>query len=100
VQVERTSRLSTRRLDVATHGQEVNPMAPSYQPGDENEESQLPLWATSSRPVADVQPSFTLSQPGQQFGFRVSSQSDAATAQYGATSGLQSYQDAALAREK
>ncbi|KAI5983697.1 hypothetical protein EDD15DRAFT_2201844 [Pisolithus albus] len=60
--------LSTRNLDIATQGQAVNPMAPGY--GDADNESQVPPWAPN--PTADVQfrPMFTLSQPGQLFGFR------------------------------
>ena len=78
-------------------------MAPSYQPPEEDkneDESQLPPWAVSSRPAADVQPSFMLLQPGQQFGFRVASQLDTPTngAPSSMTSALQTHQDAVLAR--
>ena len=80
-------------------------MAPSYQPSKEDKDkdkSQLPSWAVSSRPAADVQPSFMLSQPGQQFGFRVASQLDTPTngTPSSMTSTLQIHQDAALARQK
>ena len=65
----------TRNLDVATQGQAVNPMAPDYSHDDQ--ESQIPPWWPSPESrVQDVpaRPSFTHSQLGQPFGFKVPSQ--------------------------
>ncbi|KAI5983249.1 hypothetical protein EDD15DRAFT_2376648 [Pisolithus albus] len=72
VQTTEYTRPSTRNLDAATQGQAVNPMAPGH--SDDDEESQIPPWA--SQPMSDllVRPSFTASQPGQTFGFRIPSQ--------------------------
>jgi len=79
-------------------GEQVNPMAPSYWPEDDDPESQIPPWAsqhddpesqippwapqsTSASQEQDFQhrPSFMLSQPSQQFGFKVPSQASAPT---------------------
>ncbi|KAI5986738.1 hypothetical protein EDC04DRAFT_2614983 [Pisolithus marmoratus] len=54
-------------------GQVVNPMAPGYS-NDDNESQILP-WALKSTADCQSQPMFTLSQPGQLFGFRIPSQS-------------------------
>ena len=86
VQTATHTRPATRSLDIATQGQPVNPMAPSYH-FDEETESQIPLWTAfsagstltpQSQGVPDevqVRPSFTLSQPGDQFGFKLPSSS-------------------------
>ncbi|KAF9227895.1 hypothetical protein BS17DRAFT_813771 [Gyrodon lividus] len=57
-------------------GQDVNPVAPSYC-SDEEEASQI---TPSPEPLTQVQPSFMVLQSGQQFGFKLPSQSS--TAQY------------------
>ncbi|KAI6042110.1 hypothetical protein EDC04DRAFT_2892228 [Pisolithus marmoratus] len=71
VQTVEYSQPSAQSLDIATQGQAVNPMAPSH--CDDDEESQMLPWA--SQPTLDVHiwPSFTASQPGQPFGFRIPS---------------------------
>ncbi|KAF8548593.1 hypothetical protein OG21DRAFT_1526394 [Imleria badia] len=54
--------------------QVVNLMAPSYAPAkDEDEESQIPPWATSSTPLTQVQPAFTPLQSDACFGFKIPS---------------------------
>ncbi|KAF8835704.1 hypothetical protein BDN67DRAFT_984450 [Paxillus ammoniavirescens] len=76
-QTEHQPQPSTRSLNIATQGQAVNPMAPSHC-SDEEEASQTPPWAVSSKPLTQVQPSFMVSQSGQQFGFKLPSQSNTA----------------------
>ena len=78
VQLAKHSWLSARELEVATQEQGVNPMAPSYEPPqedeDEDEESQVPPWVVSSVPATQAKPSFIHGQPGDQFGFRLPKQ--------------------------
>lgn len=86
VQTAMHTRPATRSLDIATQGQPVNLMAPSYH-FDEETESQIPAWTVFSASSAltpqsqgvpdevQVRPSFTLSQPGDQFGFKLPSSS-------------------------
>lgn len=59
---------------MATQGKEVNPMAPSYEPAEEEDDSRVPLWAESSILSTQARPSYILAQPGEQFGFRVPGQ--------------------------
>ena len=86
VQTATHTRPATQSLDIAMQGQPVNPMAPSYHFNEETE-SQIPLWTAFSAgstltpqsqgvpDEAQVRPSFTLSQPGDQFGVKLSSSS-------------------------
>ncbi|KAG9315337.1 hypothetical protein JVU11DRAFT_4480 [Chiua virens] len=73
VLVARPSRQAAWNLYVATEGQEVNPMAPSYTLAQDDEESQIPLWVVSSTPLTQVQLAFMLSQSDQCFGFSLHS---------------------------
>ena len=87
VQTATHTRPATRNLDIATQGQPINPMAPSYHFDEEETESQIPPWMAFSAgsaltpqsqgvpDEAQVRPSFTLSQPGDQFGFKLPSSS-------------------------
>lgn len=70
----------SRDLDDAMQGQPLNPMAPSDLSDDEEQESQIPLWALQSRateelqfPVHQPRPSFKPSVPGDNFGFKLPS---------------------------
>ena len=54
-------------------------MAPSYS-DDEVQESQIPPWAESRVQDLEVRPSFTNSQPGQPFGFKLPSQATTTSA--------------------
>ena len=78
-QTTRSTRQS-RDFDDATQGQPLNPMAPSDLSDDEEQESQIPPWASQSRateelqfPVHQPQPSFKPSVPGDNFGFKLPS---------------------------
>lgn len=90
VQTASHSRPSTRHLDMATQGQQVNPMSPSYDDYDQtpyddhnqaeasddnyDQESQIPPWAQSSlESQVHPQPLVKYSRPGDKFGFRVPS---------------------------
>ena len=64
-------RSSIRSLENAMQGQPINLMAPSHQFHDEDLESQIPPWVSAETQAH--QPSFTLSQPGDQFGFKLPS---------------------------
>ena len=79
MQIAKPLHSSQQGLAIATHGQEVNLMAPSYEPAKEDmEESQTPSWVTPSVPMMHPEPSFMLTQPGWQFGFRLPAQTTAA----------------------
>ena len=85
VQTTVHARPSTRSLEIATQGHPVNPMAPSYPFDDEEAESQIPPVSSSGSTLTSqdqgvpdevkAQPSFALSQPGDQFGFKLPSSS-------------------------
>ncbi|KAF9228179.1 hypothetical protein BS17DRAFT_813129 [Gyrodon lividus] len=75
-QTKQQPRPSALSLNIATQGQDVNPVAPSYC-SDEEEASQI---TPSPKPLTQVQPFFMVSQSGQQFRFKLPSQSS--TAQY------------------
>ena len=68
------ARSSNRNLENATQGHPINPMAPSHQ-SDKDPERQVTPWAGHSDALAESLqsqlhgPSFTLSQPGDRFGF-------------------------------
>ena len=64
-------RSSVRGLENATQGHPVNPMAPSYQFDDEDFRSQILQLASAES--SQGQPSFILSQPGDQFSFKLPS---------------------------
>ncbi|KIM62649.1 hypothetical protein SCLCIDRAFT_24937 [Scleroderma citrinum Foug A] len=90
IQTTTRPRPRIQNLDIATQGQPVNPMAPSHCSDDEasqipvwgpqsmsqvqdDEESQIPLWVPQSTSQVQGQPSFMLSQHGQQFSFSIPS---------------------------
>lgn len=74
IQSGRPSRQSTRSLDEATQGQEINAMAPSHSDAAYDDgQSQLPSWAESPNPRTQVLPTFALSKSSQ-FGFKPPSQ--------------------------
>ena len=81
IQTAAPVRSSVRCLENATQGHPVNPMAPSHRFDDEDLESQVPPWAAYSTASAESlqsqvhRPLFTLSQPGNQFGFKLPSTS-------------------------
>jgi len=113
IQTESYSRSSTRNLNAAMEGEQVNPMAPSYWPEDDNPKSQIPPWESqhddpesqippwapqliSASQEQDFQcrPSFMLSQPSQQFSFKVPSQASAPTS--ASTQSTKSYNSSLL----
>lgn len=70
----------SRDLDDAMQGQPLNPMAPSDFSDDEEQESQIPPWASQSKateelqfPVHQPQLLFKPSVPGDNFGFKLPS---------------------------
>lgn len=68
---------STQNLDIAMQDKLVNPMAPGYP--DDKQKSQISPWVAASIPPfkeqsLEVWPSFTHSQPGQPFSFKLPSQ--------------------------
>ena len=68
------ARSSNRNLENAMQGHPINPMAPSHQ-SDKDPECQVTPWVGHSDALAESLqsqlhgPSFTLSQPGDRFGF-------------------------------
>lgn len=72
MQIAKLSHSSQWGLAIATHGQEVNLMAPSYEPAEgDMKESQTSSLVTPLVPIMHPEPSFMLMQPGWQFGFRL-----------------------------